>query len=312
MRPGDFIKTTRPGGTRGRVLVLIVLGLAWTNVRAFDRSEGKADTLRILFTAETRGNLVPCACPRNPLGGLARRVAYLKPAESETENRGAVLRLDAGGFLPEGEVALRDRPEVAARYVSLLLDAMEAENIEATITDNREREFLRRTARRACDALAPRLLEADPPGPARVVSRGGHRVALLALEETLADSVAARAASEARRKGDLLIVLARADAGTGRRLARLSRADLVILSRGARTEGVLYEAGVPLVGCGGFGREVGSLRLLPSSRGTPSRVEDFRLTPMDASRPEDAVFVRRVAALTDDETAAQVLRVRAE
>ena len=33
------------------------------------------DTLTVLFTAETRGNLLPCSCPSNPLGGLARRAS---------------------------------------------------------------------------------------------------------------------------------------------------------------------------------------------------------------------------------------------
>jgi len=269
------------------------------------------DTLTILFTADTRGNLVPCSCPSHPVGGLARRAGFLRRRGDRAAAGGTVLRLDVGGFLPEGEVPLRASPTTAARLTRLLLEAMEVEGVEATVLDHRERELLRRLAPRPYEELGDRLLDADPPGPARVVRWGHARIALLALEESLADSTIERAAQAARRGGDYLIVLARADAESGRRLARLSRADLVLLSRGARPESILYEGSIPMYGCGLDGRDVGEIRLLPagaegSAPGTAGgggrfRLLAHRLQPMDEGVSEDLPLGRKVRGLLLEE-----------
>ena len=54
--------------------------------------------LTVLFTAETHAALLPCDCPLQPLGGVARRATLIK----RYRERGPVLLLDAGGWQAGG------------------------------------------------------------------------------------------------------------------------------------------------------------------------------------------------------------------
>ncbi len=261
------------------------------------------DTLTVLFTGETRGNIVPCACPKNPLGGLARRAGFLR--EAARNSQGSLLVLDAGGFMPEGEVPLRDDPDVARRYVRLLLRGLERAGIEATALDHGERASIARIAPAELSALGPALLDGDPPAPARIFRREGWKIAVLALEESLPDAEVIAAGTRARAEADLLIVLARADCFTGRRLARLSRAGLVLLSRGARPEAPLREEGAFLVGSGIDGREIGEIRLVRTADGRLD-VAGFRLIPMNATVQADRILEKEVRDLVRDAGPGQV------
>jgi hypothetical protein len=264
-----------------------------------------ADTLSVFFTAETHGNLEPCACPRGAHGGLARRAGFLRGAAEAVHARGGTaLVLDAGGFFPEGEVPLRDDPAVARRFTALLLDGLARSGVQAVALDHGQRDFLERTVPREARRLREVFLEADPPGTPRVINWGAHRVALMALEETLADEAIRNAGSAARARGDFVIALARGDGFSGRRLARFSGADLVVLSRGARPEAPLLEGSSILVGCGIEGREVGEVRIVlgpgvGGTRGVP-RVTVFQLHPMDATVLADPGIARSVEALVRD------------
>jgi hypothetical protein len=269
------------------------------------RAGSSADTLSVFFTAETQGNLEPCACPRSPQGGLARRTGFLRGAAEAVHARaGTALVLDAGGFFPEGEVPLRNDPAVARRFTALLLDALARSGAQAVALDHGERDFLEQTAPREARRLREVFLEADPPGTPRVLDWGAHRVAIVALEESLTDDAVRVAGSAARARGDFVIALARGDGFSGRRLARLSGADLVVLSRGARPEGPLLEGSSILVGCGIEGKEVGEVRIVldpgaGGTRGVP-RVTGFQLHPMDAAVVADPVIARSVEAIVCD------------
>jgi len=264
-----------------------------------------ADTLTVLFTAETRGNLVPCSCPGEKTGGVARRVGLLRELARKRSAGGTVLVCDAGGQLPDGPVPLRDSPGTMERYVSLLLEAMEAPGLTAAAIDHGERAFLARNAPGPAGRLASVLLEADPPSPARRVRWGDRTIAILALEESLPDAKVLAAGRAARAGADYLFVLARADALTGRRLARLAGADLVLLSRGARPPDLLREGEAILAGCGIDGHEFGEIRLV-ENRGFPDaarlRLEPVRheLHRLGPGVPVDAEIARRVTRLLGD------------
>jgi hypothetical protein len=281
---------------------LVVAGAA-SGTRA--RAGSPVDTLSVIFTAETHGNLEPCACPKNPQGGLARRVGFLRGAADAVRARGGtVFVLDAGGFFPDGEVPLRDDPTVARRFTALLLDGLARSEVQAIALDHGQRDFLERTTPGEARRLREVFLEADPPGKPRVISWGAHRVAVVALEETLTDDALRAAGSAARALGDFVIALARADGLSGRRVARLSGADLVVLSRGARPEAPFLEGASILVGCGIEGREVGEVRIVldpgaDGTRGVP-RVTDFQLHPMVATILADPAIARSVETLVRD------------
>ena len=269
------------------------------------RAASPADTLSVFFTAETHGNLEPCACPKNPQGGLARRTGFLHGAAAAVRTRGGTaFVLDAGGFFPEGEVPLRNDPAVARRFTVLVLDALARSGAQAIALDHGERPFLEQTAPREARHLREVFLEADPPGTPRVLDWGTHRVAIVALEETLTDDAVRVAGSAARARGDFVVALARGDGLSGRRLARLSGADLVVLSRGARPEAPLLEGASILVGCGIEGREVGEVRIVldpgvGGTRGVP-RVAGFQLHSMDATVVADPGIARSVEAIVRD------------
>jgi hypothetical protein len=297
----------RQSGRRRHVAVLLAAAFCLTGAAGGTRAGvgSPADTLTVFFTAETHGNLEPCACPRNPQGGLARRTGFLRRAAEVVRVRGGTtLVLDAGGFLPEGEVPLRDDPAVARRFTALLLDGLVRSGAQAIALDHGQRAFLQQTAPGEANRLRDVFLEADPPDVPRVLAWGTVRIALVALEETLSDDALRTAGSTARARGDLVIALARGDGFSGRRLARLSGADLVLLSRGARPEAPILEGSSILVGCGIEGREVGEVRLvLESGSGNQHpvpRVAGFRLHEMTAGTPADAKTAREVDALVRD------------
>lgn len=257
------------------------------------------DTLRVLMIAETQGNLEPCACPENPLGGLARRVGTLAAAPE-------ALRLSGGGLLPQGEVPLRNDPVVRQRLVALLLDAAYRSGFDLLAMDHAERAFCYLTAATETRRLESRLFDADPPAPARFFRWQDRIVAVLALEETLSDEALRTASAAARGAGvrlatdgerPLLFVLGRADSSSGRRLARLTEADLVFLSRGARTETPLREGKSILVGSGTQGRWISELRLGFAAESRRLVVGSYQLLPMDARAKEDPAVKTEVTKL---------------
>lgn len=258
----------------------------------------QSDTLVIVYVGETQGNLAPCSCPEQPWGGLARRVGYFRDAHRNHEGAFTLL-FDTGGFLPSGEVPLRDTPSAARRLTELLLASFDRAGIDAVALDRGESRFLHGLAPAKTSSWEKRALVADPPSPPKWWNWGDRRVAAIALASTLSDSDVVEACSSVRREADVLIVLARADALDGRRLARLSNADLVLLSRAARPPLPLREGRSWLVGAGGHGREVGEVLLAWNG----DRVEfvESRLHPMDDSVEVDAVTDEQVRTLLDEE-----------
>ncbi|MCW8129996.1 MAG: hypothetical protein KIS92_06550 [Planctomycetota bacterium] len=61
-------------------------------------AEDEKPVFTVIFTAEAHGALLPCDCPLQPLGGVARRAALIKQYRS----RGPVVLVDAGGWAAGG------------------------------------------------------------------------------------------------------------------------------------------------------------------------------------------------------------------
>jgi hypothetical protein len=74
----------------GRVL-LVLLAIFASNTSASEPEPKPLFT--ILYTAEAHGALLPCDCPLQPLGGVARRATLIK----RFRERGPVLLLDGAG-----------------------------------------------------------------------------------------------------------------------------------------------------------------------------------------------------------------------
>lgn len=254
-----------------------------------------AEALTILFVGETRGNLVPCNCPDGPWGGLARRVGYL--AERRAAAAGPVLVLDTGGFLPVGAVPLRNDPRAEEGLVRLLVESQVRAGVDFLALEPGEGHYLQQLVPGPWRDLVFRTLDAQPPSAARTFSWHGTPVAVLALDENVDDATIVARVAEARRSAEVLIVLARADGVSGRRIAERTQADLVLLSYGVRTAEPVRVGRSWVVGAGREGKEIGELRLVRNAEGVG--VEGFRLVPMDDAIAADEPTDGRVQSLLD-------------
>ncbi|MBE7465241.1 MAG: hypothetical protein HS116_17320 [Planctomycetes bacterium] len=82
---------------RALVCLRILAGLVLLAACAA-RAEAPRPAFTVLFSAEAHAALLPCDCPLEPLGGVARRAARI----AEYRKRGPVLLLDAGGWASGG------------------------------------------------------------------------------------------------------------------------------------------------------------------------------------------------------------------
>jgi hypothetical protein len=267
---------------------------------AVPRSAARIDTLRLLFTSETRGNLVPCPCPDRPWGGLDRRTGFLARAAADPR----ALSVDAGGFVPEGEVPLRAEPEAAHRLIALLVEAARLSQFDAIALDPGQRRFLESLAPAEATSTAGLFLDAGRPATFRLAPWGPFAAAVLAVLETLPDEAIVSAADDARRSADLLVVLARTSTGYAR-IAELTGADVVVLSDGARLQQPIRHGPSWIVGAGAQGREIGELALVvtqPLARPSDRAVElgAYALHPMDETVSPHSGVSARVRRLLDD------------
>lgn len=228
---------------------------------------GAADhILEIAYTAELRGNLLPCNCPSAQLGGLARRVGW-----ADSLNRASsapLLVVDAGSALPDRE----SFPNLPGEELGML----QLFHLEAM----RDIEY---------DALAGGAESLLPyvgipwlgPNEAQCVEKGSLRIALVAVDEGIVCQPAADAV-KALGPVDLVILLCAGDIHYAKRAARVTGAEIAIASRGACFHQPVWDGDLLLLGPGRNGKYVGHVRV---DIGSAERVEvlDFNLRRMDAT-----------------------------
>ena len=97
----------------------------------------------ILFTAEAHAALLPCDCPLQPLGGVARRATLIK----RYRERGPVLLVDAGGWAAGGiyDEDSDGNPQRDALRTELMAQAMSAMNYDYICATNAETKAMRGT-----------------------------------------------------------------------------------------------------------------------------------------------------------------------
>jgi len=104
--------------------------------------DAERPAITILYTAEAHGALLPCDCPLQPLGGVARRMTAIK----HYRNAGPTLLIDGGGW-PAGGLYDEDSdgtPERDTLRTSLMQQAMSKMGYTAiTPTDATEPRELR-------------------------------------------------------------------------------------------------------------------------------------------------------------------------
>jgi hypothetical protein len=242
------------------------------------RSEGvRPENLRIAYTAETRGNLLPCACPGQPLGGLARRIGFLDSLRAAPG--GPLLVVDAGRFLPDAS----DYPLLpSGEFLGLLAlheAAAEEAGYDAIVLEGNQRSA----------PSGPRWLK---PNEARLVDRQGLRIGLVAVDEWT-DSSPARRALRSLGDVDLVVLLCSGDLSLAANAAPALGAQIAVVSRGAHLREPLVRDGVLYLGPGHAGKHVGLADCGISPRGGV-RALSVKLRPMDGGTPPQSVWAERV------------------
>lgn len=235
--------------------------------------------LTLAYTAELRGNILPCTCPRDPFGGMDRRIGFVDSLRSAGE---ALVVLDAGGLFPAPET-------------THMLSEAARESLQCLVSDGASSTGYDAIAGSAapphprCGAPLPWL----PPATARAIVRAGSRVVLASVAESLDPREARRAIKDAGRR-DLLVLLVDGDLSFATYSARLLGADVAIVARGAWFPEPIHKDGVLFLGPGRDGKYVGLLTLELGS-GAP-RVVRARLRPMDGLVAAPDPWTERVAA----------------
>jgi hypothetical protein len=236
-----------------------------------------ARTLRIAYTAETHGNLLPCVCPGHPLGGLARRVGFLDSLRSGSADPTFVV--DAGKFFADRS----EYPAITDRDLRTLRDLQAAAAKEAGYD-----AVLLDMGISAPAETGPWL----PSGAARAVTKAGVRVLFLALDER-SDLETARGSLDAAGPADLTVLLCSGDLNFAQAAAQMTGAQVAIVSRGACFSEPLVRDEVLYLGPGRAGKYVG-VADCSTSGGGKVKAAQVRLRPMDGGAPSSAVWQERV------------------
>ena len=228
-----------------------------------------ARTFSLAYTAELRGNIVPCACPARPLGGLSRRIGWIDSLR--TAATGPLFVVDAGRF--ESYPGGLPFPQGPARdgLRSLLHDGDRAIAYDA----------------RVGGAAVPGGLR---PNEARRILRDGVAVAFVAIDERI-DPAPAAAALRRLEKADVVVLLCSGDLSFATAAAVTVGADVAVVSRGATFFEPLWRDGILYLGPGLDGKYVGLARL---AVGPPVHALEVRLRAMDASVPDSPAWKARI------------------
>jgi hypothetical protein len=221
------------GVTARRILVaLAVLALiSGAVVLMQKRTARKPHDLRVFFTCDLRGRLVPCGCFTGQLGGLTRIATMVGDGKEEN-----LLKVDVGDAL-EGPA---DYERIEHRYI---LEALAALGFDAANLGHREAQLSAAQLRELKTAgrvplLAANLLDAQTRAPIfdthRILTRSGWRIALIGVmdervpTENLGEGLAlekmsatlAKLLPSIRPKVDAVVLLAFADEAALHALAR--------------------------------------------------------------------------------------------
>ncbi|MEE2827792.1 MAG: hypothetical protein VX498_01275 [Myxococcota bacterium] len=240
---------------------------------------GEADLQgRIFFSANLLGEFEPCSCPDRPLGGIAQAAALVEAARGKGT---PVFWLDSGDRLFRFDMAMTGQVEAERRARSVLLvDAGNAGGLDALGLGRLDLgsglDYLRRLAVRAAFPMLSANLVDDEGNKvfkaSILIDRGGRQVGITSVLPSGLEGrgyrstdpiAAAKAEVRALRAmgADLVVVLSNLGIDEDSRLARASRADLVLSSHSRELTAEGRKLGrVPAGEPGSRGRYLGDAR----------------------------------------------------
>jgi hypothetical protein len=264
--------------------------------------------LKVFFTCDTRGRLVPCGCFSGQLGGLTRLKTVLDKEAAKGD-----IRVDVGDAIKGAEdFNCIEYKYILQAYSGMGFDALNLGHREAQLSLQQLRELKTNSP---VALLSANLLDQKSGQPIfdgyKIIQRGKYRVALVGvldprgLGENLGaglavekmDTTLSRLLPELKPKADILILLAFTDEASLARLAQdFYEFDLILGGKVSQPSQKLEKQNRSLIlYTTNESRALGILRALISGRGQMVAVEqEIRL--MVDTIPEDPAVIALAAA----------------
>jgi 2',3'-cyclic-nucleotide 2'-phosphodiesterase (5'-nucleotidase family) len=287
----------------------IVQGLPLADPMPTGESDLRA---RIFFSSNQIGEFEPCSCPDTPLGGLAQQAGFVDAARAEEP---LVFWFDAGDRFFRHNMAMSSVEEALRRRTAILMvDSASRAGIDAQGVGRLDLgaglPYLRKLAvRSGTPLLSANLVDDDGAllfSAFTIIERGGLKVGVTSVVgsdtsgtgyRAIEPVAAAKSAIKALRESgaDLVVLLSNVDSDDDKRIARMSRPDLLV---GSRSRDI--HASGPVVGktvvarAGSRGRYLGDVRWYGSGRGKGPHLV-ATVAPVLTSGPKHAGVDRLVA-----------------
>ncbi|MBM3251587.1 MAG: hypothetical protein FJZ11_02230, partial [Candidatus Omnitrophica bacterium] len=145
-----------------------------------------AEKIAIVYTGDSHASLYPCRCPKNPDGGIARRLTKIKELRKEYPN---LLLLDSGNYFASGvEDPDSHGPELDKKRTEVYLNAMSMMDYDAAGIGKDEfnfgQEFLEKVIKEtkfnflSCNLALPQV------SPFIIKEFGSTKIGILAVSPT--------------------------------------------------------------------------------------------------------------------------------
>lgn len=247
-----------------------------TRVRSGETVEKPLFT--ILFTAESHAALLPCDCPLQPLGGVARRATLI----AQYRKRGPVLLLDGGGFAAGGiyDEDSNGDPERDKLRTRRMCEAMRLMKYDAVVLGPAEAYMFKSGG----DAPAPILCNVP-----HVIEFEGQKVKVIGMSEPeLKLASIASVEAEPKTNDTLEIVVSRLGEESSAEIASLGKMHLALCAGRKSSQRDSWKVGAStLINFDYQARNLIVIEVFPSK--SPTTRFDFvvRQEPLDRSVPDD-------------------------
>lgn len=267
-------------------------------------NEVRASTL--IYSNDVLGEVEPCGCRVDPMGGIIRRSGLLKTLE--VEKKGPFLQVDVGNFLFEMKEFPESLRKVRKIQAEALVQAHEKMGLEVTIPGDKDfalglETYISMFGKSKIKVLAANLLRDGKPlfpgsmvfekkdsdgkvvriGVIGLVGEGIAYPSPLSVEPRLAAFTREKAALEG--KTDLLVVLSHSGMEADLELAKKLKGVALVIGAHSQsfTQEPVIENEIPIVQSSYRGQYLGVIPIA-----TISKPETYRLIGLDISYEKKA------------------------